>query len=307
MADFPEPLLGGKGQPATAASFDADESYAWGPANNFATVVLPKPGMSIRDRASREGYDTSSQETVRYVGQTDQFPVEVSIGSSVEPLDNVLDMQDHADSARVVQLAMEGLYLISFTRSPSALRVGLTEGPYLKLCREKLVANGHEYELGTGAKIFCEPEQYAATRAAVKHLESTFRPYHVVATEKHLPNVLYTVRSFPHSLKVKVKSSRLIAYIGGSGETQEPPARVKRNANRHVGGGSQVDVPRSGTMPLFVQLAQRGDASDDQHEAGVNPSLPPMLPHSEYSQPMFVDPLQAGQPQGMRWNWNIFA
>jgi hypothetical protein len=112
-----------------------------------------------------------------------------------------------------MQLDMEGLYLLSFTRSPAELRLGLTHGPHLKVCRERLAAHGHEFELATGGKIFCEPDQYDATRAALKHLERNFRPYHVVVTEKHLPSVLYTVRSFPHSLKVKVKSSRLITYI----------------------------------------------------------------------------------------------
>merc|ERR1719281_141484 len=119
------------------------------------------------------------------------------------------------------------------TRSPSALRLGLTEGPYMRACRERLVAQGHEYELATGAKIFCEPDQYAPTRVAVKHLECTFRPYHVVATEKHLPSVLNTVRSFPHSLKVKVKSSRLIAYVGRSEEQQQTPTTTTTEQSHH--------------------------------------------------------------------------
>ena len=34
---------------------------------------------------------------------------------------------------------------ISMVRSPSALRLGLTEGPYMRACRERLVAQGHEY------------------------------------------------------------------------------------------------------------------------------------------------------------------
>jgi hypothetical protein len=142
--------------------------------------------------------------------------------------------------------------------------MGLTEGPYLQKCRERLVAKGHEYELGTGAKIFCEPDQYAATRVAVKNLERTFRPYHVVATEEHLPSVLYTVRSFPHSLKVKVKSNRLIAYIGGSEETNATPERAGRSAGRYNGGAPQVETPHVGSMPLFVQLAQKeaGDPSE---------------------------------------------
>jgi hypothetical protein len=180
------------------------------------------------------------------------------------------DTQENAESARVVQLDMEGLYLVSFTRSPSALRLGLTEGPYLQKCRDRLVAKGHEYELSTGAKIFCEPDQYAATRVAVKHLERTFRPYHVVATEKHLPSVLYTVRSFPHSLKVKVKSNRLIAYIGHSEETNATPEGPRKSAGRYGGGAPQVDDLHSGSMPLFVQLAQKTDVAEDPQEVNAD-------------------------------------
>jgi hypothetical protein len=214
---------------------------------------------------------------------------------------NFGDTQDYADNAKVVQLDMEGLYLVSFTRSPSALRLGLTEGPYLKLCRERLVAQGHEYELATGAKIFCEPDQYAATRVAVKHLERTFRPYHVVATEKHLPSVLFTVRSFPHSLKVKVKSSRLIAYIGRSGEASsrgdlnQTPDRARKNSSRHVGDKPPVeDLPSSGSMPLFLQLA-KPDGADDQQETGVGP-----LPTAMGLPQAYANALQAMQPSGMR-------
>jgi hypothetical protein len=209
------------------------------------------------------------------------------------------ETQEIADNGRVVQLDMEGLYLVSFTRSPSALRLGLTEGPYLKQCRERLAAQGHEYELATGAKIFCEPDQYAATRVAVKHLEGTFRPYHVVATEKHLPSVLYTVRSFPHSLKVKVKSSRLIAYIGGSEETNPMPERPRRPAAR-FGGAPPVDNPHSGTMPLFVKLASRTDGAEEKEDVDSDAQISPMPPASNFTQP-YVEPLQAGFPYGQRY------
>jgi hypothetical protein len=295
MPDVQKPPARGKGQPTAAASSDADELYAWGSANNFATVILPRPGgaaASFADRSSHEsGHDEASQDTVRYVGQTDQFPVEMSRSSCG-------DAQEYVDRehARVVQLDMEGLYLVSFTRSPSALRLGLTEGPYLKLCRERLAAQGHEYELATGAKIFCEPDQYAATRVAVKHLECTFRPYHVVATEKHLPSVLYTVRSFPHSLKVKVKSSRLIAYIGRSEETQRTTERARKQSTRYSGSGPQVDNPQhSSTMPLFVQLAPKADAAEDQEEFSADAPLLTAPPISEFQQP-YVEPLQPGHP-----------
>jgi hypothetical protein len=166
-----------------------------------------------------------------------------------------------------------------------------------------LVAEGHEYELDTGAKIFCEPDQYAATRVAVKHLERTFRPYHVVATEKHLPSVLYTVRSFPHSLKVKLKSSRLIAYIGRSDETRQtpPPSEgVKKNPTRHVGGGPQVDNPhQSGMMPLFVQLPSKTDVAEDNEDVGRAPQLSTMRPASELQAP-YVDSRRGGYPYGQR-------
>jgi hypothetical protein len=150
-----------------------------------------------------------------------------------------------------------------------------------------LVAQGHEYELATGAKIFCEPDQYAATRVAVKHLEGTFRPYHVVATEKHLPSVLYTVRSFPHSLKVKVKSSRLIAYIGRTSEdTQQKPERVRQQSTRYSGGGPHVDNPeQSGTTPLFLQLAAKADVAEDQEDFSIDPPRSAVLPTSEFKRP----------------------
>merc|ERR1719326_1928314 len=86
--DLLDPSLSGQGHPATATSFDADESYAWGSANNFATVLLPRPGTSsipFPDWSSPEsGHDDASQDTVRYVGQADQFPVEMSRSSCGE-------------------------------------------------------------------------------------------------------------------------------------------------------------------------------------------------------------------------------
>jgi hypothetical protein len=123
----------------------------------------------------------------------------------------------------------------------------------------------------------------------------------VVATEKHLPSVLYTVRSFPHSLKVKLKSSRLIAYIGRSEEKhQTPPDRVKKNTTRYVGGGPHVDNPhQSGTMPLFVQLASKTDVAEDNEDVGRDPQLSTVLPVSEFQAP-YVDSLQAGYPFGQR-------
>jgi hypothetical protein len=122
----------------------------------------------------------------------------------------------------------------------------------------------------------------------------------VVATEKHLPSVLYTVRSFPHSLKVKVKSSRLIAYIGRSEESPDTPDRVKKSANRYVGDGPQVDNSHhSGTMPLFVQLASKADVAEDQLEASVDSQMTTLSPASDLPQ-AYVDPLPAGFQYGMR-------
>jgi len=258
--------------------------------------------MNFPDRSSLDsGYDEASADTVRYVGQADLFPADMSRSSCG-------DTVDYAENAKVVQLDMEGLYLVSMTRSPSALRLGLTEGPYMRACRERLVAQGHEYELATGAKIFCEPDQYAATRVAVKHLEGTFRPYHVVATEKHLPSVLYTVRSFPHSLKVKVKSSRLIAYIGRSQEKSQQPERGRTGPARKAGrfGGSAAsDVdPSSCSMPLFVQLASKGNDNEDYQDAWMDHHQSTMPPAPDFSasdfQQSHVDPPHKGLSYGMR-------
>ena len=166
---------------------------------------------------------------MRNVGQTEQFPEEISRSSGS-------DTQDYTENAetitpitpkRAVQLGVEGLYLVTISRTPSEVHLRLKEGPYLKLCLERLAAEGHAAELESGTKIFCEPKQYAETRVAMAHLDFVLRPSHVVATEKYLSSVLHTLENITYQkpcgktkrtriMYVKVKSTRLFAYIARS-------------------------------------------------------------------------------------------
>jgi len=170
------------------------------------TVVLPrKPNssdvttntgsdqtMGIRDESSLDSQHTQkSQKSLRSAPSVEaQIPPEVANDD------------------------MEALFLISFTRCPSEFRLGLVEGPLLRECRQDMAAAGFSCELATGAKIFCEPEYYPAISRAVKDLESTLRPYHVIVTEKFRQLLLQTAKACPRSMKVKVKEDRVIACFG---------------------------------------------------------------------------------------------
>jgi hypothetical protein len=215
--------------------------------------------MGVRDESSLESqYTQKSQRS-----QMSQPSPEAQIANLDVPNDN-----------------MEALFLISFTRCPSEFRLGLVEGPLLRECREDMAAAGFSCELATGAKIFCEPGYYAAICRAVKDLESTLRPYHVIVTEKFRQLLLQTAKACPRSMKVKVKEDRVIACFGK---------------------GRWIPFTWSPEKPAQSGREQTAQAAQPHTQAPppMQPSMPHMQPpmqlptHSHFAPPPMHDPSMA--------------
>lgn len=209
----------------------------------------------LRDESSLESQYT--QNSYKSFGSTD-MPV---------PAPQVMDVPNDD---------MEALFLISFTRCPSEFRLGLVEGPLLRECREDMAAQGFSCELATGAKIFCEPEYYTAISRAVKDLESTLRPYHVIVTEKFRQLLLQTAKACPRSMKVKVKEDRVIACFGKGRWIPFTWSPEKMTQSRREQG---------------AQPAAHFSQAPSGHEQTQVAAQPPM--HSHFTPPPMP---QAGQP-----------
>lgn len=108
--------------------------------------------------------------------------------------------------------AFEKLYLLRFTRHPSEFEERLYTGPELEMVRTSMDSGGCSPRLSSGATLLVYPEQYPT---AMRVLANThLRHYHVCVSETFFPLVLEAVDSLASRLKVRLRSSDVLAYIG---------------------------------------------------------------------------------------------
>lgn len=139
--------------------------------------------------------------------------------------------------------AFEELLLLRFTRHPAQFEVAIHEGPELEPLRAKMMEEGCEPRLPSGASLFVYPEQYAAARAVLadKHVKH----YHVCVSKAFFPLLMDAVHSLASRLKVRLRSVDIVAYLDKS-ET----ADVFIVENTFLGNGTLARRgPQSVTQP----------------------------------------------------------
>jgi hypothetical protein len=270
------------------------------------SVVLPrKPNSS--DVTTNTGSDMGIRDESSLESQQSQTSKKSHASQKSTPSETPKARPDMANAD------MEALFLISFTRCPSEFRLGLVEGPLLRECRQDMAAAGYSCELATGAKIFCEPEYYAAISRAVKDLEPTLRPYHVIVTEKFRQLLLQTAKACPRSMKVKVKEDRVIACFGKgqwipfAWSAEKTPSTREQPPQLAVPSAYPPHMPTQFAAPPLVPRDPASVSAQPGFETAVleelqralmqNPfglDLPPFDPSSHAGPPF--DPSQASFP-----------
>lgn len=113
------------------------------------------------------------------------------------------DMANHA--------SFEKLYLMTFTRHPQEFETRLHEGPELEELRSAMQEADCSPRLASGATLLVYPEQYHAAKQTLAHLSLKHR--HVAVSETFAPIVMDAIGALARSLKVRVRSMDILAYV----------------------------------------------------------------------------------------------
>jgi hypothetical protein len=113
----------------------------------------------------------------------------------------------------------EAVFITACSRYPEGFRQQLLRESALESCRTAMEEAGVPCELPSGCKLFCSPAQYPAICTVTEHFKDLLRPYHVLSSERYHGTVLKTIHNMPRSLKIRVKSDFVYAYITDSDGT----------------------------------------------------------------------------------------
>lgn len=100
----------------------------------------------------------------------------------------------------------EKIHVLEYNRHPEAFRQALCDGPALQQCRYDLEAAGCKWVLGSGAKMFVHPHQYAQTCVALVEQGFNLRPFNVVVAESLEYNVQACLEDLSHRQGARVKN-----------------------------------------------------------------------------------------------------
>jgi hypothetical protein len=152
----------------------------------------------------------------------------------------------------------EAITLISFSRYPVELRWALQSSPLLVPIRDALRVAGHNYELATGAKLFCGVDQYEEVAATMSRTDVDVRPYHVIFTESAREAVMVTLGSLRRALKVRVKEEMCLGHVVAT-KSQTPPAALSPPKTPQDTHGKAKGYPGAGSpeMQLYEDVARK--------------------------------------------------
>jgi len=130
---------------------------------------------------------------------------------------NAASVETHTASGSAVRcLDFEPIVLLTYSRSPNDLDAVLSRGDELETVRAALEAEGHNWRLPSGAKMFVYPEQFAAAWETVRTRE--LRPCHVVVAEAFESLVQEAVRRLPARRDVRLRAIEPLGYLGEEDE-----------------------------------------------------------------------------------------
>jgi len=138
--------------------------------------------------------------------------VERNINANVESLLTIEGSDATESFAELPE--REPIHILRLTRNPKQCEERLQNGPELEVVRASLSEAGYSSRLPSGAAIFVNPQEYAATMQVIAR--HTLRPYHIVVSEVFMPLVFEAITSLPCRSKVRVCDHHIIGYVGAT-------------------------------------------------------------------------------------------
>jgi len=139
------------------------------------------------------------------------------------------------DTGVNVSTETEEIHLLEYNRHRESFRKALCEGPPLQQCRSDLVAAGHKYVLGSGAKMFVHPHQYMQTCVAIVEHGFNLRPFHVIAATSFEYHVEACLADLSYRQGARVKRRTVIHEMAAGGDNGSP------SFAEDVSDGSEID------------------------------------------------------------------
>lgn len=184
----------------------------------------------------------------------------------------------------------EKIFLLEYSRHPESFRKALCEGAPLQACRLALEEANHKYILGSGAKVFVHPHQYACALVAVTELGMDLRPFHVIVSESfqyHVEACLNDL-SYRQGARIKRRSTILdrtspcdeaaeadLAAVAGDGVNDAADAD-RQEAPQHL-NLCDLDMPLIEKQTFICEAPRRRNpesvtqSTTEAHLGGLNP------------------------------------
>lgn len=190
--------------------------------------------------------------------------------------DNVIVLNEADPGAVINEPETEPIHLLEYNRHPEAFLKALSEGEPLRKCRAALEGAGRKWLLGSGAKVFVHPSQYAQALVAIVEQGIDLRPFHVIVAESFEYHVEACLTDLSYRQGARIKKRRVIdeaPVVGDSGKAaEEASSAPEMDVDTEEDGFPLVEkktficmVPRLRNPQSVTQ------STTEAHSGGVNP------------------------------------
>lgn len=170
--------------------------------------------------------------------------------------DNVMALSaqhaaEHRDADPNNQQGTDRIYLLEFNRHPEAFRKALCEGPPLQQCRTALEQAGCKWLLGSGAKVFVHPHQYAQALVDICERGIDLRPFHVIVAESFQYHVEASLADVPCRQGARVKRHHVLHEVATEVSTAED-AGVQASAESHFDAQGREEADEDEDIAVVI-------------------------------------------------------
>lgn len=143
-----------------------------------------------------------------------------SLNLELQQVDNVIALSEADPGAGINEPETEPIHLLEYNRHPEAFRRALSEGEPLRKCRDALEGAGRKWLLGSGAKVFVHPGQYAQVCIAIVEHGISLRPFHVIVAESFEYNVEACLTDLSYRQGARIKKRCVIDEVAVGGDSE---------------------------------------------------------------------------------------